>query len=171
MAKKKATKAEKAIVPALRVRFVYDEDAQFEECNGEARPLTEGEYTENQYMGCPDHPRAGSIPDPARPKTGYGLCARADCRKPLAPIPYDEYLAYYGNPDAHVYLGCVVEKQCPHCRSWTHAASLWGSDFMDDSRELRAITIDKWMTEAEARALPGYVGELAREELDEAKGA
>lgn len=47
-----------------RIKFVVDPDAQFEECNGEARPLTEDEYRENPYRGCPMHPRS-KVP-PAR---------------------------------------------------------------------------------------------------------
>src|SRR4029453_15521147 len=33
-----------------RVRFVHDDDAEFEECNGQARPLTEAEYAEHSYQ-------------------------------------------------------------------------------------------------------------------------
>lgn len=159
----------KAKHPIYRVRFVEDAGAQFEECNGESCPLTEEEYADNRYMGCPDHPRAGSIPDPCHPGTSLGLCARVDCRKPLAPIPYEEYRAYYGNPKMHVYLGVVADRLCPHCGNWEEGvSSVWGVDFMVDSRELDSFTLDDPIAAEIAVQLPGYAGELAREELIDA---
>ena len=159
---------------AYRVRFVHDEDASFEECNGEARPLTEEEYAANQYMGCPQHWCAGTQvitmgPTHAPDVTvqGCAICGNTT----YAPIPYEEYLAYYGNPDRHLYLGCVVEEQCGSCSGWAVVESLWAIDYMDDSQELRAITLGEWMPEEEARALPGYLGETARDLLEEAEKA
>lgn len=155
--------------PAYRVRFIYDEDARFEECNGEARPLTEEEYAQNSYMGCSRHPRGyqgtKEHDTTAKGQPGRSVCA---CGRLYEPIPYEEYRAYYGNPDRHVYLGCVVEAQCGACGEWHRAESLWGIDFMNDSRELNAINIGEWMPEAEARKLPGYAGETARDLLSEA---
>lgn len=123
------------------VRFVIDEEAQFEECNGEARPLTEAEYADNEYM-----------------KDGQ-------------PIPYAEYLRYYGNPDRHVYLLAEARKRCPCCGVWTTAASLGNIDFMDDSEEIRVVDSGRWYTPAEAESLPGYLREVAREVLDEAENS
>jgi hypothetical protein len=152
----RATAAQSAAAGARRVRFVLDEEAYFEESNGESRSLTEAEYAENQYMGCPTHPR--------EPGDGSGTCPR--CGLQFAPLSYEEYLAYYGNPDRHVYLGCIVEQVCPTCgESAIHHDAVWGIDFMDDSRELHAITIGQYLTEAEARALPGYAGDVARDLL------
>lgn len=164
-------------VPAtkIRVRYVYDADASFEECNGEARPLTETEYAENSYRHCPDHPRAGTIvinQDP--PYTSAQIQGCAVCRRPgtaYVDVPYPEYLAYYGNPNRHVYLGCEAQTCCVCCGEWRTTGSVWGIDFMDDSLELRAIDIGEWMTEAQAAALPGYAGEMAREQIDEARDA
>jgi hypothetical protein len=155
-----------------RVRFVYDPDASFEESNGEARPLTEQEYKGNEYRGCPVHPR--------KPLKAHGTCSVADCRRKAQDIPYDEYLAYYGNPERHVYLGCIVDRACPCCDEWSTAGSLWSIDFMDDDRALHAITIGnmeygsrsakgEYLTEEQAIALPSYLGEVAREVLDDAK--
>lgn len=131
--------AKQIAVAAFRVRIEHDTDAVFEECNGESRPLTEDEYAENAYM--------------------------RDGRE----IPYAEYLDYYGNPDRHVYGGVVVDTQCPHCGEWKrYAASLWHIDFMDDDREAAFIGNGREYTPEQAIALPGYLGECAREVLIEA---
>lgn len=149
---------------ATRVKFVYDHDATFEECNGESRPLTEVEYAENQYYGCPDHPRGfrgskgSDTTVPGYP--GKGLCA---CGKVYAPIPYAEYLAYYGNPEMHTYLGYVVQDQCKCCGEWKTTDSLWNIDFMIDAPELSAITFDTWISMRDALKLPGYLGDLMKE--------
>lgn len=153
--------------PVLRVKFTIDESSSFEECNGESRPLTEAEYEGNKYRGCPLHPRAGSkvVNKRTKPPTvGCAVCGNTKYED----IPYAEYLEYYGNPEAHVYLGCIVEKQCQCCQSWTDAGSVWGIDFMIDSPEYNAINVDEWLTAAEARNLPGYAGEVAREQMNEA---
>jgi hypothetical protein len=119
-----------------RVQFVIDDDARFEECNGESRPLTAAEYRENQYL------RDGT------------------------PVPYAEYLRYYGNPDRHVYLACIVQKQCHCCSSWPIVGSLCNIDNMDDSPEYRAITLDKWYAPDDP-AIVGYLREVAAELIAE----
>lgn len=137
-----------------RVRFVYDEGACFEECNGEARPLTEEEYAEDYYND----------------KDGNQ-------------IPYAEYLRYYGNPDRHVYLGCVVERVtvCPCCEAQKveTAASLWGIDMMDDDTVLDLLVVgtlrdephpSELYTEDQIAKKTGYLFDAARELLQEAKG-
>ncbi len=88
----------------------YDPDAQFEECNGEARPLTETEYAENYYND----------------KQGNR-------------VSYADYLAYQGNPDRHVYLEIIREDKCPCCGSWVSGGSLCRIDFMDDDKEAGMI--------------------------------
>lgn len=130
------TTAPKHPVDAFRVQFVYDYDAQFEESNGEARPLTKAEYKNNVYLGCPVHPRSS---ERANVTNGHADCG--ECGLPYADIPYDEYLAYYGNPERHVYLGCIVETRCTCCGMWKRAASLWGIDVMDDDLELASLPI------------------------------
>jgi len=124
--------------PKFRVRFEYDPDGRFEECNGEARPLTEEEYAENAYM------RDGQ------------------------PMPYAEYLAYYGNPDRHVYLRAHAQRSCPCCGEWGSDEYLGSIDNMDDSPELLAITIGKILTPAQALTLPGYLRECATDLLQQA---
>lgn len=155
--------------PLRRVRFVYDEDARFEECNGELRPLTEEEYAENFYRACPDHMRAGSKALSSNPNDR----GCAECGRPTADwiqVPYEEYLAYYGNPERHVYLGVEVEVQCPCCKVWgdppaEDLSSVWGIDFMDDAPELDAITIGEWMPAEDAVKLLGYAGDVVRDLL------
>lgn len=120
----------------FRVRFVEDPDAAFEECNGEARPLTEAEYAENYYL------------------------------KDGARVSYEDYLAYYGNPERHVYLQCDVEKQCPCCQHWEYETGTGGIDFMDDDPELSQM--DEWYTPDQVLTLPGYLREVATEDLREA---
>jgi len=156
-----------------RVRFVLDEDHQFEECNGEARPLTKAEYAGNEYRACPDHPRAGTkvvdwgaAPDKSQQVQGCAVCGRTDYQD----IPYEEYRAYYGNPDRHVYLQLEVQKGCPCCGAWHHVGGLGGIDFMDDAKELDAISLGDWIAEADVNTLPGYLREVAEEDLDEARG-
>lgn len=122
-----------------RIRFVEDPDAQFEECNGEARSLTEDEYRENEYM-----------------KDGQ-------------PIPYEEYLRYYGNPDRHVYLLAEAQAKCPCCGAWQTKGCLGSIDFMDDAPELRAVAGETWFTPEQAERLPGYARETALEVLQEAR--
>lgn len=177
MPKRKSTKQHgprNKTTPTVRyiVRFVADHDAVFEECNGESRPLTAKEYKENSYRACPDHPRAGSavIDTSTNPPTvGCAQCGRTDYRD----ISYPEYLAYYGNPDRHVYLGCIAEKQivCPCCDQPIDAEleeeSVWGIDVMDDSPELAAVTLGHNYTAEEALQLPGCLADVARDELSE----
>jgi hypothetical protein len=130
-----------------RVRFLTDPDAQFEECNGEPRPLTEAEYAENQYF--------------------------SDTADPPTPVPYAEYLAYHGNPERHVYLSCEVQTQCPCCQQWTRwAGGLHGIDFMDDSPELQACgrywmqeKNRDWFTPEQCLELPGYLREVSTDTL------
>lgn len=169
---------------AYRVKFVYDDDATFEESNGEARPMTEEEYKGAEYYACPIHTRGDKSADTH--VNGVGTCMRpiaqsdedtanarpghtpAVCGRQYAPIPYDEYLAYYGNPERHVYLACIVEKQCHCCGKWTVGSSLWRIDFMDDNREYLETHLDHWYTPEDAVALPGYAGSVAGEVLSEA---
>lgn len=128
-----------------RVRFIEDPDARFEESNGEARPLTEEEYTGNEYQ------QDGKT------------------------IPYAEYRRYYGNPKRHVYLSCEAQSCCPCCGEWeSWAGGLHGIDFMDDSPELRAVGAyydskrATWFTPEEVEQLPGYLRECALSTLGEA---
>lgn len=153
--------------PIIEVRFSYDQDAVFEECNGGSGPLSEAEYAENQYMACPDHPRGDKAGD--RVENGRAWCAH--CGKQYAPVPYAEYLAYYGNPEMHVYLGVEASYRCPGCSQRVKIGGLWNIDFMQDSRELFAIDVGKWISVDKARALPGYAREVAEEQIQEAEGA
>lgn len=151
-----------------RIKFVYDDYARFEECNGESRPLDEEEYRENAYRACPLHPRAGTkvidYGGEGRPQVqGCAVCGNTKYED----IPYEEYLAYYGNPDRHVYLCAICEEQCPHCQQWHHANSVANIDFMDDSPEYVSLRTNHWYQEDEATKLPGYVGDVARELIEE----
>lgn len=121
---------------AYRVRFVHDEDAGFEECNGESRPLTAEEYADNTYM------------------------------EDGKPVPYAEYLRYYGNPDRHIYLQSEVQKKCPCCGHWEYEAGTVHIDFMDDNPELSYA--DTWYTPEQAETLPGYLREIALQDLEQA---
>lgn len=154
-----------------RVKFVYDDDARFEECNGESRPLTVDEYTENPYRACPQHWRAGSRVVTAATKSKPAIVGCAVCgNTAYENIPYVEYLAYYGNPELHVYLGCIVERSCACCGLYKTAASVWAIGFMrTDDRAWDAIDVDRWLTEDIAVTLPDYAGEIVRELLDEAR--
>lgn len=148
-----------------RIRFVLDPDAEFEECNGEARPLTREEYAEHSYRCCPDHPRGGTtVLDFGPPQIqGCAACGRTDYRD----ATYEEYRAYYGNPDRHVYLQSEVQRICPCC---TVASTVGGTgyiDLMDDAPELAQM--DRWFAEGEIEELVGYLREIAREDLADAK--
>lgn len=118
-----------------RLKFVIDDDACFEECNGERRPLTEEEYADAPYMA-----------------NGH-------------PISYADYLNYQGNPDRHVYLGMIVQEQCLTCSEWHNVDSLWRIDLMDDDPEYLAVAgkLDQWIDSATATQMLGYLGELARD--------
>lgn len=175
-----ATTTTPAAAEALRVRFVIDPEASFEESNGESRPLTEAEYAESPYCACPDHPRAGTqvldIGGDGRPQVqGCAVCQRTDYRD----ISYQEYRAYYGNPLAHIYVGVIVERRCPCCGIWTTVESLWHIDLMEDDKGLERVQLGQvdervrahYLTPEQARALPGYLSEVAGELLDEAAAA
>ena len=141
-----------------RYRVDYDPDYQFEECNGKARPLTAEEYAENVYRACPDHPRAGTKVIALGPPQVQGceICGRTD----YADIPYEEYLAYYGNPDRHVGLFIEREDQCPCCLQWAPGGTLSGIDMMDtDNWETGTFTLEQ---------LHGYLRECA-EDLEPAE--
>jgi hypothetical protein len=79
-------------------------------------------------------------------------------------IPFDEYMGYYGNPESHVVLCALVEKQCEHCDEWAVVDSLCGIDFMDN---------DDWATgtfnENDLSELGGYQLTEAKGMLDEAR--
>jgi hypothetical protein len=155
------------VQPVYRIRFLIDEMGYFEESNGESRPLTEEEYAKGPYQHCPDHPRAGSKVVIA---AGQQIAGCAVCERPGAAyvdVPYDEYLAYYGNPDRHVYVQCDVERQCPCCHHFEYATGLGHIDFMEDAPELRAL--DKTYTELEIDRIPGYLQEVARNCVADAK--
>lgn len=156
----------------FRITFEIDPDGTFEECNGEPRPLSAREYRANSYRACPDHPRAGSTTiAPATndrpPVTGCRACGRPGSQ--YRTIPYAEYLAYYGNPDRHVYVYAYVDRQCASCDAWhATAASLGHIDLMDTDRA-EVAAIDRTYLETEADQIPGYLGEVARELFDEAR--
>lgn len=140
---------------AYRVRFALDDLASFEECNGESRPLTEAEYAENQYM---------RLVDAAGPADG-----------PRVPVTYAEYLAYYGNPDRHVYVQLIVQRQCNACDSWSTVGSLGSIDLMDDDPALREVEIGDsgrratYYAPAEVQAWGAhYLKDCAIEELQNA---
>lgn len=59
--------------------------------------------------------------------------------------------------------------ECACCHEWREVDSLWGIDFMDDSPELAAINVGTWIEGQTGRALPGYVGALVRDYVEEAQ--
>lgn len=122
--------------PSYRIRFVEDPDATFEESNGEPRPLTAAEYAGNEYL------RDGQ------------------------PIPYDEYLAYYGNPDRHCYLMTEIETTCGCCKRPARVIGTGHIDFMDDSPELAHV--GTWYTPEQVERLPEFLQTMAFEDLAEA---
>jgi hypothetical protein len=137
-------------MPRYRVRFVTDPDASFEECNGEARPLSEEEYSQNQYFNTETN----------------------------TPIEYARYLDYYGNPDRHVYLGAILQRQCEVCSVWSEAGSLWNIDCMDDQPEPAIVSkhdrtfgnsSQYFDCDTEIDAIPGYLREVTRDLLSEAR--
>lgn len=151
-------------MPNYRIRFTYDPDASFEECNGEPRPLTELEYAANAYRACPRHPRAGSRTIDATttpPLVGCAICGETE----YADIEYAEYRAYYGNPDRHVYVVADLQRQCDCCQVWSTVGSTGSIDLMDDAEELRQL--DQWYTPDQIASLPGYLAEVARADLAE----
>lgn len=111
----------------------YDIDARFEECNGEPRPLTAEEYKGNEYRACPDHMRAGTKVISFGPPQiqGCKTCENTN----YVDIPYEEYLAYYGNPNRHVFLYIQRQDRCPYCGDWHDGDALYGIDFMDSDIE------------------------------------
>jgi hypothetical protein len=150
---RKVIEAGRAAVEApFRVKFVYDEDGSVETPHGTPLPGTREEYKGYEIM---------QLIDPADdPQTGKRRT-----------VPYDEYRQFWGNPDRHVIVGCIVEKRCEACGHYEQAESLWNIDLMDDDADYLAVTMDHWYTPDEARALVGYLGETAKELLDQAKGA
>lgn len=150
------------ITPAtpLRVRFLDDPDSECALHDPEGNPLPGPRET---YERSPIHRLINPDDDPA---TG----ARR-------PITYEEYCEYEGDPDRQVVLGAILEAQCATCRTWHHAASLWGIDFMDDAPELRTIAWGTFPTGSggiEAYAIDdaritGYLREVVDELVAEAR--
>lgn len=149
-----------------RVKIVRDTDARFEECNGEARPLTEDEYRENSYRACPLHRRAGTQVLQVGPPQIQGCAACGNTA--YEDIPYAEYRAYYGNPRLHVYLGVIVESMTPPVGDWIVADSLWGIDSMREDVEAKRQHRNRWLSPTEALALPGYLADCCAQVLEEA---
>lgn len=89
--------------------------------------------------------------------------------RPLTETEYADYLAYYGNPDRHVYLGAVVEECCDRCGQWAVVASLWNIDLMDDDPAYLQTPLDTWIP-LDA-PLTGYLAQIRDELRDEAIGA
>ena len=81
------------------------------------------------------------------------------------PISYAEYLAYYGNPERHVYLMSEVEKACRCCHTYSYAGGTGYIDFMNDDPALAEVGI--WYTPAEAERL-GHLREIALQDLEDA---
>lgn len=149
----------------LRIRFVIDPDASFEECNGKGQPLTREEYErEGYYMACPIHPRDGVTTE----GTTLGKTVCNTCAHEAERVPYKEYLAYYGNPERHVYLMAEVQRQCDACGAWHAAGGTGWIDFMDDSPEAQLAPESRWYTPAELQAIPGYLREIAEQDFGEA---
>lgn len=123
-----------------RVYFEIDEDYELDGCDGKPLPESPECYDANG-----------------------GIMSNGEY------VDYAEYLRYYGNPDRHVVLSCIVERECVCCGCWTVAESLHGIDMMDDSEGMHTLAMKPhYYTAAEAVALPDYLGEVARETLEEA---
>jgi hypothetical protein len=126
-----------------RVIIEYDHDGarNLDGCDGKPLPEAPDVYAENQYM------------------------------KDGKPVPYEDYLKYYGNPDRHVVLMAHVMRQCEHCGSWTDApgdTALAGIDFMDDDRD--ADRVGSWTPEEIASWPAGSYLRVTALELLEAAG-
>lgn len=119
-----------------RVKFVEDVDARFEESNGEPRPLTAAEYKGSEYQ-----------------KNGRN-------------VSHAEYLLYYGNPERHVYLGCILQRQCERCEVFKTVQSLWNIDCMDDNVEYVRVTLDKWYAPDDPH-ITGYLLDVTKELIAE----
>lgn len=132
--------------PEYRVRVIYDPDYVPEGCNGGPLPEPQAVYEAN-------------------PITVSGLAGRT------RNATYKEYCQYYGNPERHVGLAVLVYRKCTCCEHWEKGVqSLWGIDCMDDNLEVTQTLIGKAYTETDARALPGYLGQIVGELLEEEKG-
>lgn len=144
-----------------RYRVGTDLDFQLDECDGGAMPMSPERYKGNECRACPQHPRAGTkvldLGGDGRPQAGCAVCGNTE----YAPVPYEEYVAYYGNPERHIGLFVVREDQCPCCQSWVEGGALYGIDVMDDNPEA-AFTGDGHDTYTREE-LPGYLQEVADE--------
>lgn len=90
-----------------RYRFVADPDYTPTGCDGHPLPESEAVYADNQ-------------------------CLRPDG----TPIPYAEYLRYYGDPEAHLGVAVFVDRMTPTDDDWTVAESLHGIDLMFDDADV-----------------------------------
>jgi hypothetical protein len=95
------------VLTTCRFRIEYDETFVPEGSDGQPLPESRESYEKGPYM---NHD---------------------------IPIPYEEYLRYYGNPDQHVGLVMLLERRCPTCKQWHVTQSVGGIDMMFD---------DKWQT-------------------------
>lgn len=127
----------------LRMKFEDDLDYEHETPSGAPLPGSKKDYDESPIM---------ELIDPKDdPETG----ARR-------PVPYHEYVKYWGNPERHRAVIAILERQCAECHTWHVLETLGGIDLMDDHAECRAIG-RMYTGPQEFAAIPGYLGDVARE--------
>lgn len=139
---KQTSKAEDRGAPAYRVRFEHDPYYQFESPDGGPLPESQERYETNYVQR----------------KSPDGSWRR---------ISYEEYCRYEGNPDRHVAVCAIVERQCPCCGTWKVAGSLGGIDLMDDDPGLGHL--DVVIPENQIGSLPEYLLEVAEELIADAR--
>lgn len=85
------------------------------------------------------------------------------------------YVQRFNNGELYA-VGIIVERQCKCCQTWLHKNSLWGIDLeTNDPGILAAIwkhgnDLPITITVEEARALPGYLGDVVADMVREPIG-
>lgn len=80
------------------------------------------------------------------------------------PVPFEEYMEFWGNPDRRVVLSAGVDQLCQKCGEWTIRTSLGNIDFMDtDSVFTGSVAAEDLTGE-----LSDYQLEVSRDLIEEA---
>lgn len=142
-------------IPQYRVRVDYETEPDLHTPEGEALPGSEAAYLANPYRVPADYPRV-------RPRPEDGGVGYRD-------MTWEEYLAYYGDPNRHTVVAVSVQQQCPHCGEWKDAGALYNIDMMDDDRELDRVAMGQWEpVHVGIDQRRGHLADVAKELLREA---
>jgi hypothetical protein len=84
------------------------------------------------------------------------------------PVPFEEYMQFWGDPNRHVMLLALVQRVCPTCGQWETIDSLGNVDFMDTASWFVGSVMAEELDGPHQPAMEEYQLELTRELLQAA---